>query len=437
MADMDITLLALGLLVLMFVVLASGLWIGFGLLVVGGLGVFLTSSAPVGQVAATTIWGDATDWSMTALPMFIWMGEILFRTRISEGLFNGLAPWLSRVPGRLLHVNILGCALFGSVSGSSTATCATISQIALPQLRKRGYPDGIVLGSLASAGTLGILIPPSVIMIVYAVAAEVSIIQLFIAGLLPGLLVTLLFSGYIALWALLNPDQIPKADPVLSLREKLHASRELIPCMVLIAGVTWGLLAGVATATEIGALGVLGALMLAAAGRSLTWKSFVDSAYGALRITCMIGLILAGSTLLNAAMAFSGIPRVLSEYVASLHLSPYMLIGVLCVVYLLLGTALEGVAMIVLTTSITLPLVKLAGFDPIWFGIFIVIMTELATLSPPVGFNLFVMHVMSGRDSNFIARSTLPFFLLLVLSVAIIAVFPQIVTWLPRVASGL
>lgn len=433
---MDVTLLALGLLVLLLVVLASGVWIGLGLLVVGAVGIGIASPAPVGQVAATAIWGDSTEWTLTALPMFIWMGEILFRTRISEGLFNGLAPWLGSVPGRLLHVNVLGCALFGSVSGSSTATCATISKIALPELNRRGYPEAITLGSLASSGTLGILIPPSVIMIVYAVAAEVSIIHLFAGGLLPGLLVTALFSGYILVWALLNPDKVPRTTERTTFAQKLRASTELIPCILLILGVIAGLFSGVATATEIGALGVFGALVLAAVTRTLSWKSFVDSAYGALRITCMIGLILAGSTVLNAAMAFTGIPRALSEFVAALQLSPYALIAVLCVVYLLLGTALEGVAMILLTTAITLPLVKQAGFDPVWFGIFIVIMTELSTLSPPVGFNLFVMHVVSGRDSGYIARATLPFFLLLVLSVAIIAVFPEIVTWLPRTLSA-
>jgi tripartite ATP-independent transporter DctM subunit len=433
---MDVTLLALGLLVLLLVVLASGVWIGLGLLVVGAVGIGIASPAPVGQVAATTIWGDSTEWTLTALPMFIWMGEILFRTRISEGLFNGLAPWLGAVPGRLLHVNVLGCALFGSVSGSSTATCATISKIALPELNRRGYPEAITLGSLASSGTLGILIPPSVIMIVYAVAAEVSIIHLFAGGILPGLLVTALFSGYIVVWALLNPEKVPRTTERTSFGQKLRASTELIPCILLILGVIAGLFSGLATATEIGALGVFGALVLAAVTRTLSWKSFVDSAYGALRITCMIGLILAGSTVLNAAMAFTGIPRALSEFVAALQLSPYALIAVLCVVYLLLGTALEGVAMILLTTAITLPLVKQAGFDPVWFGIFIVIMTELSTLSPPVGFNLFVMHVVSGRDSGYIARATLPFFLLLVLSVAIIAVFPEIVTWLPRTLSA-
>ncbi|MGE0313747.1 MAG: TRAP transporter large permease [Lautropia sp.] len=432
---MDVAQLAFGLLVLLLALLSCGLWIGFGLLVVGAMGIALSSPAPVGQVAATAIWGNSAEWTLTALPMFIWMGEILFRTRISEGLFNGLAPWLSRVPGRLLHVNVLGCALFGSISGSSTATCATVGKIALPELTRRGYPEGIILGSLASSGTLGILIPPSVIMIVYAVAAEVSIIHLFAAGILPGLLVTLLFSGYIALWALANPDKVPTPDRRLRFTEKLRASGQLVPSLLLVAAVIAGLFSGVATATEIGALGVLGALLLAAGTRSLSWKNFVDSAYGALHVTCMIGLILAGSAVLNAAMAFTGIPRALTAFVGALHLSPYMLIAALCVVYLILGTALEGVAMILLTTSITLPLINQAGLDRLWFGIFIVIMTELSTLTPPVGFNLFVMQSLSGRSSTRIARATAPFFLLLVLTVAIIGVVPEIVTWLPRLIS--
>jgi tripartite ATP-independent transporter DctM subunit len=430
---MDQTLIALVLLLALLAFLAAGLWIGLALLLVGAIGIGLFSSAPMGPLAVTSIWGDSADWTLTALPMFIWMGEILFRSRISEGVFSGLAPWLTRVPGRLLHVNVLGCALFSAVSGSSTATCATIARIALPQLRGRGYPEPITLGSLAGAGTLGILIPPSVIMIVYAVAAEVSILKLFIAGILPGLLVTALFSGYIAVWSLANKDQIPAdAGGTPSFAERLRATKHLVPCLVLVAGVIAGMFSGLATATEIGALGVAGALAIAAASGTLTRRMFVESAYSALAITCMIGLILAGSSVLSVSMALTGIPKALAAWVGGMQLHPYTLIAVLCAVYLLLGTALEGVAMILLTTSIVLPMVLSAGFDPIWFGIFIVVMTELSTLSPPVGFNLFVLQAMTGKDSMYIARSTLPFFILLIVAVVIMAVFPQIVTWLPQ-----
>ncbi|HEX6691634.1 MAG TPA: TRAP transporter large permease subunit [Burkholderiales bacterium] len=428
---MDLTLAALLMLGFLLVALALGLWIGLALLVTGAAAIAFLTPAPVGVMAATAIWGDSNDWTLTALPMFLWMGEILYRTRVSDGLFRGLAPWLGGIPGRLLHVNVFGCAMFSAVCGSSTATCATVSRIALPELRKRGYPEPITIGSLAGAGTLGILFPPSIIMIVYAVAADVSILHLFIAGILPGLLVTALFSTYILGYGLARGDAIPRETGV-TWRQRLRGLRDLAPCLVLIVGVIAGMFSGVATATEVGALGVLGALIIAALMGTLNWRTFIESAYSAVAVTCMIGLILQGSSVLSASMAFTGIPKALAQWVATMQLNPYVLIGALCVVYLILGTALEGVGMILLTTSIALPMVVAAGFDPLWFGIFIVIMTELSTLSPPVGFNLFVLQLMTGRDQLYVTRATIPFFLLLVVAVAILAVFPEIVTWLPK-----
>jgi tripartite ATP-independent transporter DctM subunit len=429
---MDQTLIALILLAALLLFLAAGLWIGFALLLVGAIGIGVFSSAPMGKLAVTSIWGDSADWTLTALPMFIWMGEILFRSRISEGMFAGLSPWLTWVPGRLLHVNVLGCALFSAVSGSSTATCATISRIALPQLRGRGYPESITLGSLAGAGTLGILIPPSVIMIVYAVAAEVSILKLFIAGILPGLLVTALFSGYIVVWSLANKSRIPFERSSLGFLDKVRATKHLLPCLVLIAGVIAGMFSGLATATEIGALGVAGALAIAALSGTLTRKMFVESAYSALAITCMIGLILAGSSVLAVSMALTGIPKALAAWVAGMNLHPYALIAALCVVYLLLGTALEGVAMILLTTSIVLPMVAAAGFDPIWFGIFLVIVIEMSAITPPVGFNLFVIQSMTAEPVGRIARASLPFFVIMVALVAFLTAYPGAVHLLAR-----
>jgi len=432
---MELTLVALLLLGFLLAVLAAGLWIGLALLVTGAAAIAFLTQAPVGTMAATAIWGDSNDWTLTALPMFLWMGEILYRTKVSDGLFRGLAPWLTAVPGRLLHVNVLGCAMFSAVSGSSTATCATVSRIALPELKKRGYPEPITIGSLAGAGTLGILIPPSIIMIVYAVAADVSILHLFIAGILPGLLVTALFSAYILAYGLLRPQAIPREDAA-DWSARLRGLRELAPSLLLIIGVITGMFSGVATATEVGALGVLGALVIAVFMGTLNWRTFVESAYSAVAVTCMIGLILQGSSVLSAAMAFTGIPKALAQWVAAMQLNPYLVIAALCVVYLLLGTALEGVSMILLTTSIALPIVAAAGFDPLWFGVFIVIMTELSTLSPPVGFNLFVLQMMTGRDAMYVTRATMPFFILLVVAVAILAVFPEIVTWLPGRMSG-
>ena len=395
---------------------------------------FVGGGIPAGSVLATTIWGNAASWTLAALPLFIWMGEILFRTRLSEEMFRGLAPWLNWIPGRLLHVNVLACGIFGSVSGSSAATCATVAKIALPELKRRGYDDRVSLGSLAGAGTLGILIPPSITMVVYAVAANVSIIQVFLAGFLPGLLVMGLYSGYIAIWSLLHPERTPPPEPRLPLRAKLRESANLIPVALLITLVFLSLLLGWATATECAAWGVLGSLLIAWWGGSLTRESFWASVMGTTRMTCMIMLILAGASFMSTSMAYTGIPQALASWVDSLQLPPYALIAALTVMYILLGTALDGISMIVLTTAVVIPMIKQAGFDLIWFGIFLVLVVEMAEVSPPVGFNLFVLQTMSGRDSNTVALAALPFFFLLVAAVAIITVFPDIAMFLPRLA---
>ena len=430
---MDLVSISLLISVLLVVLLGSGVWIAIALLACGWVGMqFAPGSIPAGSVLATKIWGNAASWELAALPLFIWMGEILFRTKLSEEMFRGLAPWLGRVPGRLLHVNVLGCGIFGSVSGSSAATTATIAKIALPELKRRGYPEMLALGSLAGAGTLGILIPPSITMVVYAVAAEVSILQVFLAGFLPGLLVMVLYSGYIAVWALMNPDQMPPREPRMSLREKLRESTNLIPCMLLIALVFVVLLTGWATATECAAWGVLGSLAIAWWSGSLDRQAFWGSVMGTVRLTGMIMLILAGASFMSTSMGYTGIPAALAHWVDGLKLSPFMLIAALTVMYIILGAALDGISMIVLTTVVVLPMVQKAGFDLVWFGIFLVLIVEMAEVSPPVGFNLFVLQTMSGHDSNTVAWAALPFFFLLVAAVAIITVFPGIVMWLPR-----
>jgi len=417
--------------------LAGGVWIAISLMACGWVGMqFAGGNIPAGAVLATTVWGNSASWTLAALPLFIWMGEILYRTRLSEEMFRGLAPWLNWLPGRLMHVNVLACGIFGSVSGSSAATCATVAKIALPELKKRGYDETVSLGSLAGAGTLGILIPPSITMVVYAVAANVSIIQVFLAGFLPGLLVMALYSGYIVVWSLLNPDKTPPAEPRMSLREKLRESANLIPCLLLIVFVFLALLLGWATATECAAWGVVGSFAIAWWSGSLNWTAFRDSVMGTTRITCMIMLILAGASFMSTSMAYTGIPLALAAWVDGLHLSPYALIAALTVMYILLGTALDGISMIVLTTAVVIPMVKAAGFDLVWFGIFLVLVVEMAEVSPPVGFNLFVLQTMSGKDSNTVALAALPFFFLLVAAVAIITVFPDIVMVLPRMAFG-
>lgn len=429
---MDLLTFSFLLLVLLCLLLGAGLWISMSLAAVGWVAMNWASDTP-GLFLAGAMWESTGSWTLAALPMFVWMGEILFRTKLSEELFNGLAPWVRRIPGRLLHVNILACGIFGSVSGSSAATCATVSKIALPELRRRGYDERVAIGSLATAGTLGILIPPSIIMVVYAVAAEVSIVRVFIAGMIPGLLVMALFSAYIAVWALLNPAKQPPTEPRMSFGAKLRQSAQLIPCTLLIIGVIGSMFAGWATATEAAAFGVLGSLILAALTRTLTWRSFVDSLLGATRLSCMIMFILAGAAFLTKAMALTGIPAALASAVAAAEIGPYGIIAVLVVVYVVLGTALDGVSMIVLTTSVVVPMVQAAGFDLVWFGIFIVLLVEIAEITPPVGFNLFVMQTMTGKEQGEVAMASLPFFLMLVLTVVLITLFPvTLVTGLPE-----
>jgi tripartite ATP-independent transporter DctM subunit len=421
---------ALLLLVLLVLLLGAGLWIALALAGTGWVAMSLVHPQP-GLFLASAYWESSGSWTLAALPMFIWMGEILFRTRLSEELFNGIAPWVQRLPGRLLHVNIFACGLFGSVSGSSAATCATVSKIALPELRRRGYSERVAIGSLATAGTLGIMIPPSIIMVVYAVAAEVSIVRVFIAGMIPGAIVMGLFSLYIIVWAMLNPAKQPPAEPRMRFVAKLRASMQLIPCLLLISAVIGSMLFGFATATEAAAFGVAGSLVLAALTGTLSWRNFRDSIAGATRLSCMILFILAGAAFLTKAMALTGIPAALAAAVAEAGLGPYAIIAILTVVYLILGTALDGVSMIVLTTSVVVPMVQQAGFDLVWFGIFIILLVEIAEISPPLGFNLFVMQTMTGKEQTEIALAALPFFCMLVVTVVLITLFPAIVTWLP------
>jgi tripartite ATP-independent transporter DctM subunit len=433
MDTLEIALLLSGLLIFL---LAGGMWIAVALGLVAWVGVaFFTRTKPEINIV-TSLWNSGSALQLASLPLFIWMGEILYRTKLSEQMFAGLSPWLNWLPGRLMHVNVLGCGIFGAVSGSSAATTATIAKIALPELKKRGYHEDTALGSLSGAGTLGILIPPSITMVVYAVAADVSIVRIFLAGFIPGFLLMALFSGYIIVWSMMNPKLTPPADPPTSFAVKLAASRQLIPVLLLTFLVFYVLIAGLATANEAAAYGVLGSLALAATSGSLTWKNFWESVNGATRLSCMIMFILGAAAFLSVTMGFTGIPKALAEWVAAMNLSPYMLMAMLTLIYVLLGTALDGVSMIVLTTSIVIPMVQKAGFDPVWFGIFIVLLVEIAEVTPPVGFNLFVLQNMSGKDSMTVARASLPFFFLMVFAVGLIVVFPGIVTWLPQVVMG-
>lgn len=429
MNDLLITGILVGAL---FLILGSGVWIGLTLSGVAWICIQIFSARAAGDAMAITIWGSSSGWTLTALPLFIWMGEILFRTRLSQDMFKGLAPWMQALPGRLLHTNVVGCAIFAAVSGSSAATCATIGKMTLPELKRRGYPEDMAIGTLAGAGTLGLLIPPSIIMIVYGVAADVSISDLFIAGAIPGILLAALFSGYIVIWALRHPDQVPPRDAPMSFFQKIKASSSLIPVVLLITTVLGSIYAGIATATEAAGVGVVGALVLSTLQGSMNWPTFRESLMGATRLYCMIAMILAGAAFLTLAMGYIGLPRHLAEWIGGLGLSQFGLIMALMVFFMILGCFLDGISVVVLTMGVLMPTVLTAGIDPIWFGIFVVLVVEMAQITPPVGFNLFVLQGMTGKELPYIARVALPMFLLIVGAILLIYFVPELVTWLPH-----
>ena len=412
--------------------LGSGIWVALSMIGVSAIGMMLFTSRPVGDAMATTIWGTSSSWTLTALPLFVWMGEILFRTKLSENLFKGLSPWLQKMPGGLIHVNVVGCALFAAISGSSAATVATVGKMSIPELRKRNYPEKILLGSLAGSGTLGLLIPPSIILIIYGVAVQESIAKLFIAGIIPGIMIALIFMTYVIIWSLINKKEMPKILEEFSFLEKIKRSKQLLPVVLLISAVIGSIYTGIATATEAASLGVVGALILSFFQKSLSLETFKSSLLGATKTSCMIAFILAGSTFLSLAMGFTGLPRNLALWIQNMELSPYILILVLMIFYIILGMFLDGISAVVLTMAIIEPMIRQAGFDMIWFGIFLVIVVEMAQITPPVGFNLFVLQGMANKDMGYIAKSAFPLFLLMVLAVIIVVMFPQIALWLPE-----
>ncbi len=412
--------------------LGSGIWVAISMIGVSTIGMMLFTSRPVGDAMATTIWGTSSSWTLTALPLFVWMGEILFRTRLSENLFAGLSPWMQKLPGGLIHVNVVGCALFAAISGSSAATVATVGKMSIPELRKRKYPEKILLGSLAGSGTLGLLIPPSIILIIYGVTVQESIAKLFIAGIIPGIMIALIFMSYVIIWSLINKKSMPKYVENFSFLEKIRKSKQLLPVIILISAVIGSIYTGVATATEAASLGVVGALILSYFQKSLTIETFKQSLLGATKTSCMIAFILAGSTFLSLAMGFTGLPRNLAIWIQNMELSPYVLIFVLMIFYIILGMFLDGISAVVLTMAIIEPMIRQAGFDMIWFGIFLVIVVEMAQITPPVGFNLFVLQGMANKDMGFIARSAFPLFMLMILAVILVVIFPEIALWMPQ-----
>jgi len=421
---------------LLLFLLGSGIWVALSMIAVSAVGMLLFTTRPVGDAMATAIWGTSSSWTLTALPLFVWMGEILFRTKLSENLFKGLSPWLSKLPGGLVHVNVVGCALFAAISGSSAATVATVGKMSIPELRKRKYPEKLLLGSLAGSGTLGLLIPPSIILIIYGVTIEDSIAKLFMAGILPGIMIALMFMLYVIFWSILNKRLMPKSVESFSLLEKIQGSKQLLPIILLITSIIGSIYTGIATATEAASLGVVGALILSFFQGTLNKNTFNLSLLGATKTSCMIAFILAGSTFLSLAMGFTGLPRNLAVWIDGMNLSPYTLLFVLTIFYIILGMFLDGISAVVLTMAIIEPMIRQAGFDMIWFGIYLVIVVEMAQITPPVGFNLFVLQGMANKDMGFIARSAFPLFLLMILAVIIVVIFPEIALWLPNKMSA-
>jgi len=416
----------------LFMLLGSGVWVGLSLLGVAYVGMELFTARPAGDAMITKVWASSSSWTLTALPLFIWMGEILYRTRLSEDMFKGLSPWMARLPGGLVHTNIVGCTVFAAVSGSSAATLTTVGKMSIPELRKRGYPENMVIGTLAGAATLGLMIPPSLTLIVYGVTINESITKLFMAGVFPGLVLAVMFMTYVGVVSKLSKDFNPTPEPEMTLTEKLKNSRFLAPVICLILVVIGSMYLGYATATEAAAFGVIGSMVLAAAQGSLTWGTFTESLMGAVRTSAMIALILAGAAFLSLSMGFTGLPRGLADLIASWNLTKFELLMALLVFYIVLGMFLDGISSVVLTMAVVEPMIRQAGIDIIWFGIFIVVVVEMAQITPPIGFNLFVLQGMTNHEMNFIARAAIPMFLIMVVMVFVLIAFPELATWLPE-----
>jgi tripartite ATP-independent transporter DctM subunit len=427
------------LLVMMILFLGGGVWIFASMILISVIGLSVLLGYPldrIGAILAKRLYAAAGTWEIASIPLFMWMGEILFRTDISDRLFRGLAPLVDKLPGRLLHTNVAGCVLFAAVSGSSAATTATIGKITTTELLKRGYSPNLAIGSLAGAGSFGLMIPPSIVFIVYGVLAEESISKLFIAGVFPGLLFGAFYSGFIMVFSMFKPDVAPTVGERYRLADYLQCLVNLIPITVLIVLVLGSIYSGIATPTEAAAVGVAASLVMTLIMRQMTWNIFLDSLLGALKMSCMVCSLLASAAFLSTTMGFLHIPQDISMTISRLDLSPYGLIFILGVFYTILGFFLDGISITVMSLPICLPLIVQAGFDPIWFGVFLVAMTEMAQITPPVGFNLFVIQGLTGRNIYEIAYWSAPFFVLMCLAVVMFTIFPQIALFLPNLLFG-
>ncbi len=428
---MELLYLSAVMLFVLFLLLGSGVWVGLSLMGVAWVVFLLFTEAPAGDAMITVVWSGSISWTLISLPLFIWMGEILYRTRLSEDLFRGLAPWMTSLPGGLLHMNIVGSTLFAAISGSSAATLTIVGKMSIPELRKRGYPEKMIVGTLAGSATLGLMIPPSLTLIVYGVTVNESITRLFMAGVIPGLVLAGLFMGYVAIWSILSRSKFEHQANAMSFREKLRNSRFLIPLLGLIFVIIGSMYSGFATATEAAALGVVGALSLAAVQGSLSVATVSASLLGAVRTSAMIALILMGASFLSLSMGYTGLPIELAEWISSLSLTPFTLLAILTVFYIVIGMFLDGISSVVLTMAVVEPMIRASGIDVIWFGIFIVVVVEMAQITPPIGFNLFVLQGITRHPIGYLARAALPMFMIMLLMIVILIAFPQLALWLP------
>jgi len=430
MNEFQLVILIFGALLLF---LLSGVWIGVGIGMVGVITMLTFTRYPVGKMVASLSMGSLNSFVLVCLPGFILMGEILFRSGASKDLYSSISPWVARIPGKLLHSNIISCTLFAALSGSSAATAATIGTVAVPELKRLGYQPGMVAGSLAGAGTLGLLIPPSIALIVYGVITNNSIGQLYMAGFFPGFMLALLFVLYIVIFALLRPNLVPQDDLSYTWKDRFLGLIKILPTAGLIFLVLGLIYLGVSTPTEAAMIGVAGAVLTSVFYRTFTIKMIRESMMGTIRTSCMLFLIMMMATILSSTVAYLKIPTGLARIVTEAGLSPGVLFIMVSILYIALGCFFDGMSIMLLTLPIIYPLmVSQMQFNPIWFGVILTILIEVAQVTPPVGFNLYVIQHVSGQPITTVARYSLPFMAILILGVVLLYFFPEIALYLPR-----
>ncbi len=423
------------LVVLMFAVFAAGLEVALALGLVGVLGLLWFKGWTIGLgVVGSVAWSNATSFSFVAVPLFVFMSAILLHSGIGRGLYTAMARWVAFLPGGLAVASVFSCAVFAAVSGSSVATAATIGMIAIPEMERRGYSKPLICGSIAAGGTLGILIPPSIPMIIYGVMTETSVGKLYIAGVIPGIVLTLVFAGYVIGWALVYPASAPRAaEDHVPLIEKLRSLGQVGPVAILIVVVLGSMYLGIVTPTEAAALGSTVSLGLAALARGLTWQALRMAFQETVRTTSMVMLIIILAAVFSHVIALIGAPKALFSAITGLGLPTGALFLLIFGVLLLIAYALEELSVMIIILPILFPLVTGLGFDPVWFGIIMVVWLEIGFITPPVGLNLFVIQgLVRGGSARDITLGTTPFVLLMIGLVALLYFVPDLALWLPR-----